>query len=73
METKVWAVRPKGRNYQIRWLDPDNGKVRTKSTKTTRKREAERLVGKLQADLIAGKLSTTTNSPVWLSIGRRGR
>jgi integrase len=56
---KVWLVRPKGRKYQIRWEDPDTGKVRTKSTKTTRKREAERMAGKIEADIVAGKMANT--------------
>ena len=59
--TKVWVVQPEGRNYQIRWVDPDNGRVRSKAAKTTRKREAERLAGKLESDLLAGKLATTIN------------
>ena len=57
---KVWLVKPNGRKYQIRWEDPDTGRVRTKSTKTTRRREAERLAGKLESDLAAGKLDSTT-------------
>jgi len=67
---KVWVVRPKGRQYQIRWVDPDTGKVRTKSTKTNRKREAERLAGKFEADLAAGKLTATTNI-TWLEFKER--
>jgi integrase len=59
-EKQVWLVKPEGRPYQIRWLDPETGKTRSKTTKTNRRRDAERLAGKLEADLVAGKLSTTS-------------
>jgi hypothetical protein len=59
-EKQVWLVKPEGRPYQIRWLDPETGKTRSKTTKTNRRREAERQAGKLESDLAAGKLSATT-------------
>ena len=40
--------------------DPEAGRTRSKTAKTNRRREAERLAGKLEADLASGKLDSTT-------------
>jgi len=53
--TKVWVVNLKGRHYQLRWIDPITGKTRTKTTKTNRRREAERQAAAKEKDLRAGR------------------
>ena len=57
-EIEVKVVKyPDRKNLVLRWIDPETGRKRTKSAKTTRKREAQRLAGKLEADLAAGKVA----------------
>ena len=57
---KVYVVEIEARaNYQLRWRDPITQKVRTKATKISRagaraRKEAERLAGELEAQLMAG-------------------
>jgi integrase len=56
LEVKVVKY-PDRKNLVLRWIDPDTGNKKTKSAKTTRRREAERKAAKLEADLKAGLLS----------------
>ncbi len=57
-ETEVKVVKyPDRKNLVLRWIDPETGRKRTKSAKTTRRREAERMAAKLEADIKAGLLS----------------
>ncbi len=58
---KVKVVKYPDRKFLVlRWVDPETGRQRTQSAKTTRHRDAERKAGKLEADLAAGKLDSTT-------------
>ena len=42
----VWLVMPtNGSCWVIRYEDPDSGRTRQKSTKTAKKKEAERILG----------------------------
>jgi hypothetical protein len=51
-ETEVKVVKyPDRKNYVLRWIDPETGNKKTKSAKTTRRREAEREATRLEADL----------------------
>ena len=57
-EFEVKVVKyPDRKNLVLRWIDPDTGNKKTKSAKTTRRREAERKAAKLEADLKDGLLS----------------
>ena len=57
MEVKVVKY-PDRKNLVLRWIDPETGHKRTKSAKTTRRREAERMAARIEADLKAGKMAT---------------
>ena len=62
-KTRVAVVRYRDRKHLVlRWHDPETGRQRTKSAKTTRRRDAEREAARLEADLKAGKLS---GPPAW--------
>ncbi len=49
---KVWIVKKKDRKtIQLRWIDPDTGAERQRSSGTTCEKEATKLAGKLEAEL----------------------
>lgn len=49
----IWLVKPPNSPYWgIRYEDPDSGRTRQKSTGTTKKKEAERILGEFRADLL---------------------
>jgi len=47
--------------WVIRYRDPATGAKRQKSTRTTNKRDAERILGKFRDDLLAGRYAPTSN------------
>ena len=50
---RIWLARPDWTSYWvIRYVDPETGQVHQKSTRTTKKKEAERLLGEFRADLL---------------------
>ncbi len=52
---RVTLINPADRRFwQAQWDDPITGKTKTRSTKTTIKREAERFAGRLEDELNAG-------------------
>jgi len=56
MKISVTVIERTGRKFlECRWIDPKTGLKRTKSTKTKRRRDAERLAAKLEEDLNGGK------------------
>jgi len=61
---KVTLINPADRRYyQAQWDDPVTGRTKTKSTKTTIKREAERIAARLEVELNSGAFrprATTT-------------
>ncbi len=61
---KIWLTKG-GRSpfWIIRYEDPETGQVLQKSTGTTKKKDAERLLGELRADLINGRYAGPANSP----------
>jgi len=52
---KVYVIPRKGKKYlMLRWIDPKTGKPRERSSKTTRRREAERLAERLSREIEEG-------------------
>ena len=47
--------RSRRKYYQAEWVDPVTGRDRTKSTKCTKKRDAERFAGQLEEKLSSGE------------------
>ena len=47
-----------GRPLSLRWIDPGTGRPKFKSSKTRKKKEAERAAAALEHDLREGKLAT---------------
>ena len=57
---KVLLFKRKGRKYyEAEFVDPRTEKMQRRSLKTVNKREAERLVGKLQKELEEGQFAAT--------------
>lgn len=68
---KVYLFQREGRRfYECQWFDPITGKRKTKSTKTEKKREAERFAGSLESDLNSGRFEETTNA-TWENLANR--
>lgn len=60
----VRLMKRRGRKYwECQWIDPLTERLRTLSTRTARKRDAERFAGKLQSDLNEGKYSKIVKTP----------
>lgn len=58
--TKVYLMlRNQRKNYECQWTDPVTGRLKTKSTNTPRRREAERIAGALEAQINAGEFDDT--------------
>lgn len=56
MTIRVRLIKPDDRRFILcRWEDPLTGKLKTKSTKTTNRREAERFAGRLKDELNSGE------------------
>lgn len=51
----VYLLRPKGRPFQLQWVDPDTGQRRTCSAETTVVKDAERLRSDKEYELNHGK------------------
>lgn len=69
---KVYLMLRKGRTcFECQWTDPVTRKKKTKSTNTTKRREAERFLGSLQSDLNAGRHSQSPSNITWQSITDR--
>ena len=63
MRIKVYLMRLAGRRFwECQWKDPITGKLKTKSTKTAIKRDAERFAGAHAESLNAGNLRTVLNT-----------
>lgn len=55
MKVIVYLMKRDGRtNFECQWKDPITGRLKTRSTKTPNRREAERFAGALEADLNEG-------------------
>jgi hypothetical protein len=53
---EIWKTKARNSgNWVIRWIDPDTGRSRQRSTGTTSVKEAERKLGELRADLTKGR------------------
>jgi integrase len=52
-----------GRPLSLRWIDPGTGRPKFKSSKTRKRKEAERAAEKLERDLREGKLATNSRMP----------
>ena len=64
----VKVIRPaRGRSYVLRWTDPQTGKVRQRSARTGRHREALRAALDLEHELVMGP----TTGASWLEFVRR--
>lgn len=60
---KVYLMLRNGRkNFECQWSDPVTGKLKTKSTGTTRKREAERFAGALEVQINSGEFAHVANT-----------
>ena len=46
--------RKNSNNYQMRWIDPDSGRVKWESTKTNIKRDAERVRDQTEREINEG-------------------
>lgn len=59
---KVYLMLRKGRKkFECQWADPITGRLKTKSTGTTKRREAERFAGALEASINSGQHEELTN------------
>ena len=56
--------------YQAEWTDPVTGKLRSKSTKQSTKRDAERFAAKLEEELLRGD-DTNSRYLTWKSFRQR--
>lgn len=62
-EPKIWLARTaKSPCWVIRYVDPETGRTLQKSTGTTKKKDAERKLGELRADLLTGRYAGPANS-----------
>jgi len=60
---KVYLMLRNGRkNFECQWADPITGKLKTKSTNTPRKREAERFAGALAVEINSGEFNDAANT-----------
>ena len=63
MATTVYVVPRRGkRNIELRWIDPDTGKWRSRSAGTKVKREAERQAAKIEQQIADGTFSENVRS-----------
>lgn len=63
MTIRVGLVEPSSRRFFLcRWKDPVTGRIKTLSTKTTIRRDAERFAGRLQAELNEGTYKPLTRT-----------
>ncbi len=70
-EIKIWIIQPLDSPFlAIRYVDPETGLTRQKSTGTTDKKEAERQLGELRSDLSKGRVEPTSNVS-WSEFRRR--
>lgn len=71
MKISVYLMQRAGRtNWECQWKDPITGLLKTRSTKTPNKREAERFAGNLEAELNAGTYRNAWNVP-WKTLAER--
>jgi hypothetical protein len=61
-DLNIWLTK-QGRSpfWQIRYVSPETGAVLQKSTGTAKKKEAERILGELRADLLARRYQPIAN------------
>ena len=69
-DLKIWLTKTRNGLWVIRFVDLETGKTRQKSTGTTRKKEAERQLGELRADLMNHRYQPTSNIS-WPEFRRR--
>lgn len=68
---RVIVYRPSDRKYlYAQWVDPVSGRKKTRSTKTTHRREAERFAARLEADLESG-VADCGSQITWAAFRRR--
>lgn len=71
MTIRVTLINPSDRRfYQAQWDDPLTGRTKTKSTKTTNRREAERFAGTLEKSLNEGTYKPKTRT-TWKELEAR--
>lgn len=69
---KVYLMLRTGRTcFECQWTDPVSRKKKTKSTNTSKRREAERFLGSLQADLNAGRYTQSPSNVTWQAVTDR--
>ncbi len=57
---EIWLTKqPSSPYWQIRYVSPETGVITQKSTGTARKKEAERILGELRADLLNHRYQPT--------------
>jgi hypothetical protein len=62
-EARIWLARPSNSPFwTIRYMDPETGKILQKSTRTTKKKDAERQLGEFRADLLNGRYHGPANT-----------
>lgn len=66
----VYLMRRPGRFIECQWVDPITGKLKTKSTKTHKQREAERFLGLLEHQLNSGGIEESANAS-WETVAER--
>ena len=70
-EFNIWLTkRSVDSNWVIRYVDPESGRTLQKTTGTKNKKEAERQLGELRADLINNRYQPTSNI-AWADFRRR--
>ncbi len=63
-KTEVKVVKyPDRKNLVLRWIAPETGHKKTRSAKTSRRREAERAAARMEANLAVGKMATADKMP----------
>lgn len=67
---KVYLMQRPNRCLECQWKDPVTGKLKTRSTKTHKRREAERFAGILEAKLNSGQLEETIHA-TWETVADR--
>lgn len=61
-QIKVYLMLRTGRkHYEMQWSDPITGKLKTRSTRSTKRRDAERIAGAKESELNAGHFEDVVN------------
>lgn len=70
MAGKVKVVDLGRKHLAVRWMDAATGRQRQKSTRTSKRKEADKFAGKIEADLEAGRYFVPTRI-IWAEFRRR--